>query len=205
MTSYFDKLNLKPSERRLVVITGIVVFLILNIWFVWPNFGNLEKAKNELKEVKQKLENSRREVSKLQDYQEKLMVLEGMGAAVLPAEQARQLTRTVQTQAQRSDVTLNQITPLNIRDNSSSTNEFFEEQAIRINVTAAEEGLIDFLYQLGSGDSMIRVRNIDLRPDSSRTQLTGTMILIASYQKNVPAATGAARQNNSDTSQNKKT
>ena len=43
MKSLFDKLDLRPGERRLVVGVGIVVFIVLNLLFVFPNFGELKK------------------------------------------------------------------------------------------------------------------------------------------------------------------
>ena len=43
-TSIFDKLNLRPQERRLVVIVGMVLFVLINWWFVWPFFGEWGKV-----------------------------------------------------------------------------------------------------------------------------------------------------------------
>jgi len=56
---------------------------------------------------------------------------------------------------------------------------------------------VDFLYNLGAGDSLVRVRNLSIRPDQNRQQLAASITLIASYQKNpkltpAPAATPAA-------------
>jgi hypothetical protein len=46
---------------------------------------------------------------------------------------------------------------------------------------------VDFLYKLGSGASMIRVRDLELQPDAPHQHLNGNIRLVASYQKN-PAA-----------------
>jgi hypothetical protein len=43
---------------------------------------------------------------------------------------------------------------------------FFIEQMQNINVIATDEQLVDFLYKLGSGASMIRVRDLELQPDN---------------------------------------
>ena len=59
-----------------------------------------------------------------------------------------------------------------------------------INVLATEEQLVDFLYKLGSGASMIRVRDLELQPDPPRQHLSANIKLVASYQKN-PTVTGA--------------
>ena len=47
----------------------------------------------------------------------------------------------------------------------------------------SEAQLVDFLYKLGDGNSLIRVRALSLRPDPPRQNLGGNITLIASYQK----------------------
>jgi len=69
---------------------------------------------------------------------------------------------------------------------------FFIEQIQNINVLATDDQLVDFLYQLGSGASMIRVRDLELQPDQPRQHLNGNIKLVASYQKN-PKPTTAAK------------
>src|SRR5436190_2066563 len=44
MKSMFDKLNLRPQERRLVVFVGIVIFVVVNVVFVYPIFGDYGKT-----------------------------------------------------------------------------------------------------------------------------------------------------------------
>jgi Tfp pilus assembly protein PilO len=74
----------------------------------------------------------------------------------------------------------------------TKTNEFFVEQSQNISVTATDEQLVNFLYKLGSGASMIRVRDLELQPDSARTRLNANIQLVASYQKNPSAPARAA-------------
>ena len=61
---------------------------------------------------------------------------------------------------------------------------------LNINVQATDEQLVDFLYKLGSGASMIRVRDLELQPDAPHQHLTANIRLVASYQKNTSAKTG---------------
>jgi len=68
---------------------------------------------------------------------------------------------------------------------------FFVEQVQNINVVATEAQLVDFLYKLGSGSSMIRVRDLELQPDVPRQHLNANIRLVASYQKNRAAAAPA--------------
>src|SRR5262249_5402146 len=46
-----------------------------------------------------------------------------------------------------------------------------------------EKQLVDFLYRISSGDSIIRVRSMSLRPEANHYQLNASITLVASYQK----------------------
>src|ERR1035441_10414627 len=45
VTSYLDRLNLRPFEKRLVWALGAGFFVVLNGWFVVPHFSDLGQAK----------------------------------------------------------------------------------------------------------------------------------------------------------------
>jgi hypothetical protein len=77
---------------------------------------------------------------------------------------------------------------------STRTNEFFLELAQTIGVQSAEPQLVDFLYNLGAGTSLIRVRGLTLHPDPPRQQLIANATLVASYQKNQPKKPAPALQ-----------
>ena len=53
---------------------------------------------------------------------------------------------------------------------------------------------MDFLYNLGSGNSLIRVRDLALHPNPPRQALSGNVKLVASYQKNPPKKAAPVRQ-----------
>jgi Tfp pilus assembly protein PilO len=67
-----------------------------------------------------------------------------------------------------------------------STNQFFLRLTEQVSVESGEAQLVDFLYNLGAGTSLIRVRDLALRPNAPRQALSGTVKLVASYQKNAP-------------------
>ena len=48
--------------------------------------------------------------------------------------------------------------------------------------------MVDFLYAIGSGDLLVRVKELSVNPDASQTKLMGSMKLVASFQKKAPAA-----------------
>jgi len=187
MTSLFDKLKLRPFERRLVVVIGIVVFLVAQFLFVWPHFGTVGKMDARREAAKKELAKFREEIAQTNKFAAELAKLEGTGATVPPEDQSTDLMRTIQTQSQQAQVQIQ-----NVSKPFTRTNEFFLEQSVTVVTLATEDQLLDFLYSLGSGNSLIRVRDLTMRPDQTRTKLNATIKLVASYQKNKTATRSAA-------------
>jgi hypothetical protein len=194
--SFLDKLNLRPQERRLVVLAGAVIFVVLNLWFVWPHFRDYGRITNDIDRFRTTLEQYQAELNRVDEYTRRLAELEGQGAAgVMPEEQATLLISRIQMQAERSGLKHSGLTPA-ARTSRGTAVELFEEQllTLTLNPTGPEE-LIDFLVQLASGDLVIRVRELDLRPDPSKTKLLGSIRLVASFQKRVPEGSGTRSPN----------
>jgi Tfp pilus assembly protein PilO len=193
MSSTFDKLNLRPQERRLLVIVGVVIFVALNYFLVFPYFGEIGKERNELFAARQKLDRYQTKIADMPRLEQRLTELAGEGANVAAQEQAVDLLRNVQDHVRRSGVSVSSWGA--VTSNPQSTNEFFEEQLLRITINTGERELVNFLFNVGTGSSMIRVRELSLRPQNPRYGLTGTITLVANYQKKSPAAppAGAAR------------
>jgi hypothetical protein len=181
MTSYLDRLNLRPFEKRLVVGVGAVLFLVLNAWFVVPHFSDLSKARERRLDAQKKLERWQVEIDQKAKYEAGISKFRQEGLEVPAEEQQNQFDRAIQGQASSSGV----IIPVFGRT-TTQTNQFFLELTHLISVQSGEAQLVDFLYNLGSGNSLIRVRDLTLRPDAPRQQLNGTVKLVASYQKNPP-------------------
>lgn len=199
MTSLFDKLNLAPAERRLVVIVGIVVFVVLNFWLVIPEFGEWAKNEQRIRDASAKLTTYKDEIARKSAYEKEQKELENNGSQVATEEAALRLSQEVNSQAALSGVTLTSISPL--QRNSSmpgKTNAFFEEASITVSINTSEKELIDFLYRLADKDILIRARSMNLSPDPSRMRLQGQFMLVKSFQrrpppKATPSATAAAR------------
>lgn len=187
MTGFLDKLNLQPQERRVAVIVFSILFIVLNMWLVIPHFGDWRKAKAKLKQKEEELQGYEQEIARRGEYQTKLEVLERAGSRVLPGEQATQLLRVIQTTAAQNKMVITGNRPVLRTGSQVNTNAFFEEQTYSVNVNTDDEALINFLVAIGSGDSMIRVRDLELRPDPTQTRLMGLITLVASYQKDVAA------------------
>jgi hypothetical protein len=186
MTGLLDKLNLRPNERRLVVIVALVVFVVLNIWLVVPEFGKVRYWKNRRDTALRDLNKFENEVKKQPDYQRQLRELELLGGYVGTEEQASALSRDVANQASLSGVQVNNYNPAP-RSSTGRTNAFFEEQTLIITVSTGEKELIDFLYNLGARSSLIRVKSMTLSPELPlRQKLQGSITLVASFAKKAP-------------------
>jgi hypothetical protein len=189
MTGYLDRLNLRPFEKRLVVGVGAVLFLVLNGWFVVPHFADLGQAENRRLEAIRKLDRWQAEIAQAGKYDAGIKQFLIAGGEVPQEEQQNQFARTIQDQQARSGVGIQSFGRV-----STETNQFFLKLSQPITVQSGEAQLVDFLYNLGSGNSLIRVRDLSLRPDPPRQALSGTVKLVASFQKNPPKkATPAAR------------
>src|SRR5688572_21350325 len=101
-----EKLNLTPQERRLVAGVGLIVFVFLNIWLVWPHFGDWRKVSEERDKAKRTLQRYQTETNKIASYQAKLHDLEQLGERVAADEQDLNLMATVQTQARTHKLVL---------------------------------------------------------------------------------------------------
>ena len=190
MNSYFARLS--SMERRFLAVVGVVVFVVLNLWWVWPHFGDFGRTKNKLAEARDVLNKYAAETNQIPKRQAQVRSMESEGEGVQLEEQAGQFARAIEAERARSAVTI-----ISLPTSTKQEKQFFLEQAQTITVAARERPLVDFLYNLGSGNSSIRVRDMSLRPDPTRLQLSATIKLVANYQKNpvarpAPNASGAA-------------
>lgn len=191
MKKYFA--HLRPLERRLAVGVVVVLILALNFVFIWPHFSDWSKLKTRLKNARTTLANYQATIAQATNYQAQVKSLEGQGEFVAPEDQAINFMRTIQAQAEASGVGR-----ANYSRSIMHTNDaFFIEQVQNITVVATDQQLVDFLYKLGSGASMIRVRDLELQPDTPRLHLNANIRLVASYQKNPAAPARAAAPTNS--------
>ena len=184
MKKYFA--HLRPLERRLAVGVVVVLILVLNFVFIWPYFSAWSQLKTRLKNAHDTLASYQATIAQATNYQAQVKSLEGQGEFVAPEDQAINFMRTIQAQAEASGVGR-----ANYSRSIMHTNDaFFIEQVQNINVVATDQQLVDFLYKLGSGTSMIRVRDLELQPDPPHQRLNANIKLVASYQKTLkPAST----------------
>ena len=186
MTKYFEQL--RPLDRRLLVGVLVVVVLVVNLVFVWPHFGDWDMYSRRSLAAENKLKLYQTAITISSSYTKLVKNLENQGESVAPEDQASDFLRLINAQSAQSGVgivtTSRQIT---------HTNQFFVEQIENITVSSTDEQLVDFLYKLGSGGSMIRVRDLELQLANPPQRLNGTIKLVASYQKAAPKTSSTAK------------
>lgn len=187
MKKYLEQL--RPMERRLVIGVAVLLFVVLNAVYVWPHFSDWSNLQGRLTRARQDLDRNTKAKAAIPALEQMVKQFKSEGESIAPEDQAVNLMRTIQSQAASSGFGIQSFSPSITRTND----QFFLEQVQNINVTATDEQLINFLYRLGSGASMIRVRDLDLQPDPPRQRLSARIKLVASYQKNSkPAAPAPA-------------
>jgi len=187
MKEFFARLN--PTERRFVVGVGVVFFLVINLVWVWPHFGDWSDTKGKMTAARTRLVTFETGTNLIPDLEKKISFYQGHGQVVPEANQALQFARTVMNQT-----TLFGIVPqaTSTRKEAGATNSFFVEQSETMTLDTTEKQLVDFFYSLGSGsNSLIRVKSLTVMPDPSHQRLSTRVTLVASYQKSAVGSVGA--------------
>ena len=179
MTSYLDKLNLRPFEKRLVVGVAAILFVVFNAWFVFPHFSDLSDTRARKAKALEKLAKWKAECAQTPKYQKMIADIVGASQDVPPEDQQYQFTSAIQMQQAQSGVNIT-----SFGRPSTSTNEFFVRLTQTVGMQSGEPQLVDFLYKLGESKQLIRVRGLTLHTDPPRQQLVANVTLVASYQKN---------------------
>ena len=191
MKKYFEQL--RPMERRLAVGVIVVLLLVANYVFIWPYFGEWGNLDRQIQQAHQTLKAYQDTIAQAPLYEQKLKTFENESEFVAPEDTAVNFMRTIQTRSINTGVSI-----LNAPPSIMHTNDaFYVERVETISVTATDEQLVNFLYQLGNDPAMIRVRDLELQPDGARQRLNASIQLVASYQKtpgkNLKNATASAQ------------
>ena len=187
MKSLFDKLNLGALERRIVVGAMLMLFIVVNGMFVWPQFKDWNKVQLEIKKARATLNDFQKEVDQLPKLQKRESDLKGEGGAQLAsAEIALALMRVVEPKVRAAGVNVMSYNPG--QSLNTSTNSYFEEQTLRISFqNTGDAELLKFMVSLGENNSTIRIRDLTVKPDPTQMKLMGELTMVASYQKPAPA------------------
>lgn len=179
MKEYFARLS--SAERRFVVAVFLILFAGLNAWLVWPRFGDWKKNQTAIARARQTLKVFENKIALTPELEGKIKQFESEGASVPPEDQGSDFVGTIQRQAAASGVNI--LTMIRQQDR---TNQFFIEKAQALTLQSDEAKLVDFLYKLGAGNSLVRVRGLTLNPDAPRHNLRVNVTLVGSYQRKAP-------------------
>jgi hypothetical protein len=179
MNEYFARLN--STERRFVVVVMLIVFAGVNAWLVWPKFGDWKKNQSRMFVANNLIKSRETKIAQGPEFERQIKKFESEGAAVPPEDQQSDFVRAINNQAAASGVAIMSINRLTPR-----TNQFFLELGQALTLQTDDEHLVDFLYNLGAGNSLVRVRGLSLNPDPPRQNLRVNVTLIGSYQKKLP-------------------
>ncbi len=180
--------NLNPVERRFVIGVALLLFIVVNLFWVWPHFSDWSDLKMRLEKAQRELRRNELSIQQTNVLVAQIQKLSSEDSAVPPEDQSMQFFQTIQNQVNMSGIVFEGNSRPTMR-----TNEFFIEQEQPISVRGDEKKVVDFLYKLGAGNSLIRVKSLSLRPaDASRQQLRADMTLVASYQKKLQPRSATA-------------
>lgn len=189
--SILDQLNMSPQEKRVVVGGSVLLFLVLNLWFVWPHYGELGETRDRLQHAETTLTRYQLEVAQLPTRQEQLNQFEKQGALVLAEEQFNTVINEIVRLARKSK--LNYEPPeADDRSENEDPDSMLQKRKVTLKFNpSSTEALIEFLIALPSSELAIRVLDLSIAPNRTRphpgTMLAGSMTLVASFQKNAPA------------------
>ena len=191
MNAFFDRYNLSAFERRLTVIVGMAIFLVINMMFIWPQFSEGEEIKEKTDKAHQRLRTYRAAIENGKALKTRLTELERAGSDVLPAERANQLVTIIQTTAAQTKLPAPSVVSARMALSDPSKEQFFEQIGYSVSTTTDSDPLIAFLIAIGSNDDVIRVRDLDLKPETNkRNRLQCKMTLVANYKKQPSEKTG---------------
>ena len=176
LSAQFSRLS--SVERWFIILVIIVVFAVINFIFIIPHFGDWGRLSRRIGEARDRQQRYEDAIAQSVTLSNQVMKLEGAGAAVLQEDQVNTFLTAIQNQAVQSGVIIVANTPQPQR-----TNQFFLERIQSLRTQSTEEQLVDFLYNLGAGNSMIRVRALSVQPDPPHYALNASATLIASFQK----------------------
>ena len=132
MKKYFD--HLRPTERRLVVGVLVIVFLVMNAWFVWPHFSDWGDLRGRAATAAGKIKLREKILAEKPEMEKSVKQFESEGQFVQPEDQGINFLRTIQTQSQASGIGM-----VNPSRQITRTNDvFFIEQVQNVAVTATD-------------------------------------------------------------------
>jgi type II secretory pathway component PulM len=190
MKSAFDQLNLRPLERRMVVVGLIIIFIVVNYVWVRPQFKQWSVVQADIRRLSGTLAQYQAKVKQLPELLKKEAELKGSEDFNPDTDnKSLDLQRVAEARLRATGLVGNGLYP----GPRHPVSDYFEEQTLQIPFNnAADTNLVQFLVSI-SQDSLIRVQSLNLKPDAGQTRLMGSVVLVATYssQSGTSAKPGA--------------
>jgi hypothetical protein len=177
--------QLRPQERRWLIIIGCVVFVTMNYFFIWPQFKEWQVNTNRMETDRENIAKYSAELGHKSEYERKIRGIDPENQNIAQEDQAVHFEQVFRDKAVENGVQIQSTSrPL------MSTDDFTMEQRTTIQVLTGEKNLVEYLYSLGSSGSSMRVESMSLRPlDMNRYQLHADLTIEESYFRNPTSAT----------------
>jgi hypothetical protein len=188
MKKFWDQL--KPQERRWLIIIGCIVFATMNYLFIWPQFKEWSANTARINNARDNIAKYSAEIAHKPDYEHRIHTISPEEQNIAPEDQAVHFEEGFRDKAVQNGVQIQSTSRPVTR-----TDDFTMEQRETLQVLTGERNLVDYLYSLGTSGSSVRVESMSLRPvDLNRYQLHADLTLVESYFRNPssPAARTAA-------------
>ncbi len=183
MIGVFDKLNVRPEERRYAIMFFFGAFILLNGLWAWRHFGgstewsalsvSIEEARGEKNSYEERIKNLEKKQKEWEDYKKRF----GAGAGMAQYDPLPRVQRLAAD---------SKFSPGSMGRNKVEDAEFksFDRYVVSMDFTASDASLINFLVELGREPEMVRVSDLTIsRGDREKATLRGQMSVVASLPK----------------------
>ena len=180
MIKILDKLNVRPEERRSVIIFLMCTLVVGNL--VWLSMEpGLLALRSQLEMHEEELGREKMVQANYKEYKLKVDELNPKASVASGSEQAAKVLETLRQEAGGNGITLTRNV---IARSGTRKDNPFEEHKRNVTFETGYINLVKFLQDMaGKEDSMIRVSDFKISPTGDRQRLQVQMSFVASYPK----------------------
>lgn len=187
MIGLFEKLNVRPEERRMVIAVFFTAFVVFNGLWAWKYLSGstewnqlddeLADLNKETKGYQKSIKRLSTEKKKWDQYMKELKERNG-------DESGEKFDPFIRVRNMDHWKGINPSSPRRSTSSEESGFDSFEKQEVRARFRTGPRQLMLFLRELGGQREMIRLNTLNLKPaDRDRKEFTGEITIIASLPK----------------------
>ncbi len=193
MIEFFDKLNVRPEERRYVIVFFFGVFILLNGLWAWRHFSgstewsslsiSIEEATGEKNSHDARIKSLEKQEKEWEDYEKRT----GGGGGKAQYDPLPRIQRLAAE---------SKFAPGSMGRNKMEDPEFgsFDRHLVSMDFTASDESLVNFLVELAREPELVRVSDMAVsRGDRENKTLRGTMSVVASLSRKADASNSKSK------------